>query len=100
MDMIETAGGILIPDNKIVVGGTYHGQIVRDGKVIDEWEDHNIVVNEGLNSLLDIMFHGTTQIGTWYLGLFEANYTPVATVTAATITPAATARTTAPTAAA
>jgi hypothetical protein len=36
------------------------------------------------------MFNGTTQISTWYIGLFEANYTPVASVTAATITSAST----------
>jgi hypothetical protein len=36
------------------------------------------------------MFHGSTQIATWYIAPFEGNYTPVATVTAATITAAAT----------
>ena len=80
-----TAGGILLPENALKVGGRYHGQIIRDGCVIDEWEDDNLVVNEGLNSLLNIMFAGSTQITTWYLGLFEGNYTPVAGVTAATI---------------
>lgn len=83
-------GGILLPSHKLLVGGKYHGQHIRDGKVIDEWEDDNLVVNEGLNALLDIMFHGTTQISPWYLGVFEGNYTPVAGVTAATIASAAT----------
>lgn len=78
-----TSGGIL-------VRGKYSGQIIRAGKIIEEFEDHNLVVNEGLNALNDIMFHGSTQITTWYLGLFEGNYTPVATVTAATISSAAT----------
>jgi hypothetical protein len=36
------------------------------------------------------MVHGSTQITQWYLGVFEANYTPVSTVTAATITAAST----------
>lgn len=89
-NMIETPGGILLPDNQLRVGGIFLGQLVRDGVVIDEWEDHNLVVNEGLNALLDIMFHGTTQVATWYLAPFEGNYTPVATVTAATITAAST----------
>lgn len=82
----KTDGGILMPRNEMVVCGTYHGQIIRDGKIIDEFEDKNLVVNEGLNSLLDIMFHGATQITTWYVGVFEANYTPVAGDTAANIT--------------
>lgn len=38
----------------------------------------NIVVNEGLNSILDIMFHGSTQISPWYCVMFEDNHTPAA----------------------
>ena len=90
MDFEQTAGGVLLPTSDIRVGGFYTGQHIRNGEVIDEWEDHNLVVNEGLNSLLGIYFHGDTQIGTWYLGLFEGNYTPVATLTAATVTSAST----------
>lgn len=90
MDYERTAGGILMPQQGLLVGGYFTGQHIRDGKVIDEWEDHNLVVDQGLNALLDIMFHGSTQINPWYLGLFEGNYTPVASVTAATIASAAT----------
>lgn len=86
----KTKGGVLLPALGVEVAGAYRGQIVRDGEVIDDFECPNLVVNEGLNSLLDIMFHGTTQIGTWYLGLFEGNYTPVATLTAASVTANAT----------
>lgn len=87
MDQIElakTKGGILVPSHGISVAGKYTGQIIRAGRVIEEFEDHNLVVNEGLNSLLNIMFNGSTQITTWYLGLFEGNYTPVSGLTAAT----------------
>ena len=87
---LNSAGGVLLPQDGLVIGGTFYGQHVRDGQVIDEWEDKNLVVNEGLNSILGVMFNGATQITTWYLGLFEGNYTPVATVTAATITAAST----------
>lgn len=90
MDFEQTAGGVLLPTNDIRVGGIFTGQHLRDGKVIDEWEDHNIAVNEGLDSLLNIHFRAATQITAWYLGVFEGNYTPVATVTAATITAAST----------
>jgi len=89
-NMKTSAGGVLMPAAKLIVGGMYTGQIIRDGKVIDEFEDHNIVVNEGLNSLLNVYFAGSSAITTWYLGLFEGNYTPTATVTAATITAAST----------
>lgn len=90
MEFSRTNSGLLMPQHDLRIGGVFHGQHVRDGKVIDEWEDHNIVVNEGLNHILDVVFHGATQVATWYLGVFEGNYTPVATVTAATITSAST----------
>ena len=67
------------------MSGEYHCQIVRDGKVIDEWTEKNLVVNEGLNSMLNVTFNAAAQITTWYVGVFEGNYTPVATVTAASI---------------
>jgi hypothetical protein len=90
LDYERTEGGVLVPGHRIVVGGVYHGVIKRGDKIIDEWEDHNIVVNQGLNAILNVMFNGATQIGTWYVGIFEGNYTPVATVTAATIASAST----------
>lgn len=80
----------LIPAGNLRVGGVFNGQIIRDGEVIDEFECENLVVNEGLNSLLDIYLGGVAAIPTWYLGLFQGNYTPVATVTAASIASAAT----------
>ena len=88
MDYEKTEGGILVPSSNILTAGKYHGQIIRDGKVIDEFEDANLVVNEGLNSLLNVYMNAATQITAWYIGVFEGNYTPVATVTAATITSA------------
>lgn len=87
---VVTPGGILMPSQKLAVGGMFQGTIIRAGNVIDKFEDHNLVVNEGLNSLLNVMFNNQTQIGTWYLGLFEGNYTPVAGLTAATVTSAST----------
>ncbi len=90
MNYERSAGGILLPEAGLIVGGSFHIEHVRAGKVIDEFDCPNLVVNEGLDHVLNAIFHGTTQITAWYLGLFEANYTPVATVTAATITAAST----------
>jgi len=78
--------GLLIPSADLRVGGPFHGQIIRDGKVIDEFIEKNLVVNEGLNALLNIMFNNAAQIGTWYCGIFEGNHTPISTLTAATVT--------------
>ena len=88
-EMVERPSGLLVPAS-VAVGGRFIGQIRRAGKIIDKFECPNLVVNEGLNSLLNIMFNGSSQVTTWYLGIFEGNYTPVGTLTAATVTAAAT----------
>lgn len=90
MDNQRGEVGTLVPEANIQTKGQYHCQIIRDGKVIDDWTEDNLVVNEGLNSMLNVMFNGAAQITTWYVGVFEGNYTPVATVTAATIAASAT----------
>jgi len=73
------------PGGLLRVGGFFTGQILRQGEIVDEFECPNLVVNEGLNDLLDVYIGGATSPGQWYLGLFQGNYTPVATVTASTI---------------
>lgn len=65
----------------IKLKSTWEWELWRDGKLIDTWVETNIVVNEGLNAILDIMFHGSTQITTWYVAIFENDYTPLATNT-------------------
>lgn len=50
----------------------------RKGKLLDVIVEKNLVTNAGKNALLDIMFHGSTQITTWYLGLINnTGYTAV-----------------------
>lgn len=90
MDYAQSEGGIFMPVSSIQVHGHYHGTIIRANGEIEEFDAPNLCVDEGLNSLLNIEFDAATQISTWYMGLFEGNYTPVAGVTAATIAAAAT----------
>ncbi len=88
---VELAGnGLLLPDRRLLLAGKFVGKHVRGGKIIEEFEDPNIVVNEGLNHILDVYFNAATQVTTWYLAPFEGNYTPLATDTAAVITANAT----------
>lgn len=63
--------------------GHYEFKLVRDGRVIDEWDIDNLVVNQGLNDILNVYFNSGSQKTSWYLGLFQGNYAPVATDTAA-----------------
>jgi len=46
---------------------------------IDKWVEGNVCMTQGLNHMLDVTFHGTTPLGTWYLLLFEDNYIPLIT---------------------
>ena len=62
---------------KLTLAGVYTFEHIRDGKVIDAWEDNNIVVDEGLNYILDAALSGGSPLTTWYVGLFKNNYTPV-----------------------
>lgn len=87
MDYERSEGGIFMP---LRMGGKFLIDHMRGGELIDQFECPNLVVNEGLDHVLNTVFHGGTQVGTWFLGLFEGNYTPIATVTAATIAAAAT----------
>jgi len=70
---------------KLAVGGTFTFEAVRDGKTLWVETIDNIVTNEGLDYILDTVVNATAQKASWYVGLFTNNYTPVATVTAATI---------------
>jgi hypothetical protein len=58
------------PDAKAKAGGVYKLQCVgADGHVKWEEEMHNLVVNQGLQSMVSVYLAGATQITTWYVGL-------------------------------
>ena len=84
-DFIQNDAGLLVPAHKLLVGGSFHAELIRDGEIIDAFDFDNIVVNEGLDSLLNISFNGASPITSWYVGLFQGNYTPVPSDAAATI---------------
>lgn len=76
--------------SKINMQGKYIGQIIRKGKVIDEFEFENIVVDQGLNYALNSAFGQASALTNWYIGLFEGNYTPTSGADASTIASLAT----------
>lgn len=61
-----------------------------DGKI--RWEERmeNIIPNEGRDYILNAALNGGSQYSTWYIGLFEGSYTPVAGDGAATFPGSAT----------
>jgi hypothetical protein len=57
--------------SRLALGGKVKMQHVRNGEVLQEIPFPNGIVDVGMNALLDIMFHGETQIPTWYIGLIN-----------------------------
>ena len=58
------------PQAKAKAGGVYKIQCVgADGNIKWEEEMHNLVVNQGLQSMVSVYLDGATQITTWYVGL-------------------------------
>lgn len=55
----------------------------RNGRLIDVETVHNIIPEAGRNHILDVVLHAGQQVTTWYVGLFEGNYTPISSNTAA-----------------
>ena len=79
--------------SKLRAGFDYLIEIVdRDGNVRDTERVHNLMPGEGLNYVLGAALKGAAQITSFYVGLYEGNYTPVAGDTAATFPVSATER--------
>jgi hypothetical protein len=51
--------------------------------VVSHEQIHNLIPTEGRNHIWDVTGHAGSQVTTWYVALFEGNYTPVSTDTAA-----------------
>jgi hypothetical protein len=45
----------------------------REGNIINEFEDHNDITNEGLDQILDIMFNAAAQLASWFIGMINGS---------------------------
>ena len=73
------------------MGLSIEGLERRGDSVVLSVEDvSNLIPTEGLNYMLGTALIGVAQLASWFIALFEGNYTPVAGVTAATFVAAAT----------
>ena len=63
-NMISTAGRSVFRDQYVQVNGGL---------------PPNLIVNDGLDFVLNVLFYSTTKISTWYYGPFTSNWTPAAT---------------------
>lgn len=73
------------PPSLLVAHGMWEVEHWRKGRLLGKDVTKNLVCNQGLNHILDVVLHGITPVSPWYVAIFEGNYTPVPTVTAATV---------------
>lgn len=87
---VTDEGGILLRAGiNATPMGVFDVEHRRNGDLLARVAGSNIIPTEGRNHILDVIFHGATQVNPWYIALFEGNYTPVAGLTAATFTASA-----------
>lgn len=60
----------IAPNDRISAGGVFHVQCFdKDGNLKWEEKSHNLVVNQGLQSMNAVYFSSATQITSWFIGL-------------------------------
>lgn len=64
--------------NRFRLGGRFYWWHKRNGIIIAQGSEHNLVVDQGLNYALNAALDAGSQIATWYVGIFESDYTPLA----------------------
>lgn len=71
-------------NEQLKIGGVFTIEhFDKDGNLLAKWEEKNLVTNEGLNDILDEGLSAAGNARSWYVGLFEDNYTPTSGDTAA-----------------
>lgn len=71
-------------EDKAHFGFKYTVEHLRNGVVIDREVSTNLIPVEGINYLLNAGLKGGAQLGAWYMGIYENNYTPQASDVSAT----------------
>jgi hypothetical protein len=83
MKLGQKAGCCLVrarkAEDQLPLRGRFVVEHFRKGVKIGQYEFPNGITNQGKDKLLDVMFHGTSAITTWWLGLIDnAGYSALA----------------------
>ena len=62
----------------------------KTGLILDRETVHNLTPTEGENHILNVVVKGAAPITSWYVMIYEGNYTPLASDTGATFPASAT----------
>ena len=76
------------------IGFRYKFEHIRNGVVIDTEVVDNIIPDVGRDYILNAAMNGGAQFSSWYVGIYEGNYTPLAAETMADFPTSATELTT------
>ena len=63
---------------KLKIFSIWEWEHYRAGKLIDQWVDGNLMVDEGITYYLGSAFSAVTPIVLWYIALFEDDHSPAA----------------------
>ena len=64
-------------------GFKYTGEILAPDGSITTFSDYNLLPQAAINHIAGMLRGATAPIGDWYLGLYESNFVPTSSVTAA-----------------
>lgn len=88
---ITDEGGILLRAGiNATPMGIFDVEHRRKGELVERVLGSNVIPTAALNDILDVYLGGGTQKLSWYVALFEGNYTPTSALTAANFTSTAT----------
>ncbi len=76
---VTDTGEVLFPSTKILM----RGEFAHDVNGEDEIVTPNMIVNEGLDYILDVALSAGTYLGPFYISVFKANVSPTSSWTAA-----------------
>lgn len=69
---------------KMALGSVWAWEHWRHGKLLSTWKEPNIMTDQGIEYIMDSSLSGASPITSWYVSVFEDNYTPLSTNTYAT----------------
>ena len=79
MSEIQTESGLVVPHDKLVIGGVF--DVFINGELVESIP--NLVTNEGLDYMLNAGLTGGTQVSSWYVTAYKGAVAPASTWTAA-----------------
>lgn len=87
-------GELYLPRQSVLVGGFFGSEVWRNGECIAPYEEaHNVVVNEGLDHVLNVVLaEGAAKVSpaaAWYIAMYKQNSDGQPTWTGATFPSAA-----------